>query len=135
MTSQTTTKPAVRRFALRGYLLTVAVAAALNVAIYFIGSAAGGAMSVTMSGGQDIEWFIVIIATVVPLALAGIVVWLIAGRWEVVLRWLRWTGLVIAVASAFMPLSMSEDPQTAVSLAAMHVVAGLAWFLGTRARA
>ena len=119
-------------FSLPRYLVTVAIAAAVNVALYFIGAAVGAAMSVTMSGGQDIGWPEASIATVVPLALAGVVAWLITRRWPKPLPYFRVIGLVVAVASVAAPVFTAVDPLSAIVLAAMHVVAGLAWFLGTR---
>lgn len=129
--SATTT--AVRTgFPLRRYFVIVAIAVAVNVILYFIGSAVGAAMSVTMAGGQDIGWPEAIIATAVPLALAGTVVWLISRRWPRVLPFVRVIGLVVAAASAAVPAFVAVDPASAVTLAAMHLVAGAAWFVGTR---
>jgi hypothetical protein len=122
-------------FSLKRYFVVVAIAAAANVILYFIGSAIGAAMSVTMSGGQDIGWPEAIIATAVPLALAGTIVWLLTRRWPRLLPFARVAGLVLAAASAAIPFFVAVDTASAVTLAAMHLVAGLAWFLGTARRA
>ena len=132
-----TTTATVRgtEFALPRFLVIVAIAAAANAALWFLGTALGAAMSVSMSGGQDIGWPQAIIATAFPLALVGTVVWLITRRWSRVLPIVRTIGAVLAVASAAIPLFVAVDPQSAVTLAAMHLAAGAAWFVGTRPRA
>ena len=132
MTSTTSAPRTV--FALPRYFVVVAIAAVTNVILYFIGTALGAAMSVSMSGGQDIGWPEAIIATAVPLALVGTVVWLVARRWVRVLPVVRVIGVVVAAASAAIPPFVAVDPTSAATLAVMHLVAGAAWFVGTRPR-
>jgi len=123
------TRPA---FSFARYAIVVGIAAALNVGLFAIGSAAGGGMTVTLASNQDVSWPIVVIATAAPLLIAGTIVWLIARRWPVVLPWARWVGLIVAAGSIAAPLSAANDVPTAVSMAAMHLIAGAAWFAGTR---
>ena len=133
MTTTVTQRSSTKRaFSFARYVVAVGVAAALNVGVFFIGSIAGGAMTVTLASDQDVSWPIVIIATIAPLLIAGTIVWLIARRWPVVLPVARWGGLIVAAASIAAPLSAANDVPTAVSMAAMHLIAGAAWFFGTR---
>lgn len=121
-------------FSLARFFIVIAVAAAANVLVHLVGSAVGAGMAVTMSGGMDVALPAAFVATVAPLALAGILAWLVTRRWVRVLPFARVGGLVVAAASAVMPLIVAVDTPTAAALAAMHLVAGAAWYVGTRPR-
>lgn len=124
-----------RTFRFGRFAIVTAFAAAANVALYVIGAAIGGAMRVSTSGGMDISWPMPVVATAVPLLLVGAVAWVVTRRFRGLLRLGRWLGLGVAVVSTIAPLSSASDPQTAITMAAMHVVAGIAWFAGTKPRA
>jgi len=114
--------------------LTVAIVAAvaLNLIAFSIGSAVGGAMRVNTPGYQDISWVLVVGATVLPLAAAAAVTWLIARRKPAFLTWARWLGVGVALFSLPSPLFVSSDIQTGITLAGMHLIVATAWFVGTR---
>jgi hypothetical protein len=86
----------------------------------------------------------VLTATVLPLALAGAVTWLLARRSRkvrTVLAWAwawAWAGLAVAIATMPVPVLFAPQPATGWTLATMHLIAGLAWLgsmtIGTRRR-
>lgn len=108
--------------------LTIATGAAAlaNLAIFAIGSLADA----TWSAGQPypIGWAMVLVATIVPMVLAGLATSLIARRQPKVLTWFAWAGLAFAVLGAPMGYVMGGDVPTGIALGAMHVATGLAWF-------
>jgi len=114
-------------------LIGGATAAVINLVILLIGHAAGASMTMTEPQPATIEWPAVIAASIAPLAIAGLVTWLAAKRWPRVRGWFAWTGLAVAVLSCAALIS-SPDVATAVSLGAMHIVAGIAWFIALTMR-
>ena len=127
----TATSPTTRSspFSRRRLLVVAAIAAIINVVVYFIGSAAGATMVVTSPQEMQIPFVVVIIATLLPLLLAGIITWLIARRVPAFHTFARWAGAIVAVVSIIEPFLVTEDTTTALSLAAMHIVGGAAWFV------
>jgi len=111
------------------FAIVVAVAAAVNLAIFAIGSAAGASMIVNTGSATQLIAVLPVVATVVPLVLAGLVTWFVARRVRVFRPVAGWVGAVVALFSTIAPFVMSADAATGVSLAAMHVVAGVAWFV------
>lgn len=112
-----------------------ASAGVLTLVVYGIGSAGGAAMAVTSPSPTQIPAVLALFATVSSIAVAGVVTWFVARRRPGFLTIAAWLGLAVAVLSAPSPLLVAEDTATGVSLAAMHVVAGVAWFVGLRSTA
>ena len=108
-------------------LLGGAAAAAVNLGVYLAGTAAGASMVVSDPNPMTIPWPAAIVASILPLALGGVVAWLLAKRKPAARVWLAWAGLVFALVSCA-ALIGAPDTATALSLGAMHVVAGAAWF-------
>lgn len=107
-------------------------ASVANAVLFLVFAAAGGRMVVTQPAEQRLSVLVAIIATLVPLALAGIAVWFLARRWPMIRTVAAWAGLGVGVLSAFSPALVASDAMTAVGLGLMHVVAGVAWFVGIR---
>ena len=105
--------------------LGIVVAIVVNLVVYAVGSAAGATW---IANGQPVGWFMVPIATVIAMAIGGLITWLLARRWDKATITMAWVGLVFAVISVPGPLLGSTDTPTRWALAAMHVTTGIIWF-------
>jgi len=121
-------KDAIKVSPLRFFSAT-AVALVLNLLAMWVGSAAGA--SLETSAPEPINAIVVAIVTVVPLLLAGVVVWFLAQRFPIQ-RLAAWAGLVFALVSSAGSFLASADTMTAFTLAAMHFITGFAWFIAVR---
>lgn len=124
----------VSPFDRRRFAVAVLVAAVMNAAVYTIGRGFGGSMIVTSPNSLEISVLVVLVATIVPLTLAGVATWFIARRRPGIRRWAAWIGAAVAILSAPSPLLVAADPATGIALAVMHVVAGIAWFIALTGR-
>lgn len=114
-----------------GRLAIIAVIAAVaNALVFAVGSAAAASMSIDSPAYSQITLVMSALATLVPLLLAGAVTWLIARRFPGFRRIAQWAGLAVALLSMISPFVVAQDTATAFALAAMHLVAGAAWFFG-----
>ncbi|MFE4835846.1 DUF6069 family protein [Arthrobacter sp. NPDC056691] len=104
-------------------------AAVLNLITYGIASASGASMAVTAPTAQEIPALLTVIATLVPMAVAGLLTWIIACRRPGFRRFAAWAGLVFGVLTAASPMASSEDIPTGAVLGLMHVIVGIAWFM------
>ena len=120
-----TGKDAIKVSPLR-ILGAAAAALVLNILALSIGSAAGASMKV--SAPQSINMISVGVATVVPLLLAGAVVWFLA-RFFALRRLIAWVGLIFALLSSAGSFMAAADTTTALALASMHFITGFAWFI------
>ena len=111
------------------FFATVA-AVITNLVLFFLGSALGATWDV----GQPVSVGIglVLIATIVPLLVGGLVVKLISSRWPRSQNWFAWGVLIFAIVGSPMGWISSGDAATGISLGLMHVVEGLAWFFAVR---
>ena len=107
-------------------LLAAGSALLANAIAYAIGSAAGATWDVGMPFKVGIA--MVIGATLAPMVLGALVARFAAARWAKSQSWFAWGVLALAVVSAPGGLVSSPNLATGISLAAMHVVVGLAWF-------
>ena len=135
--STTTTTPAPttrapRPFSPSRFATVTAAAAALNLITYGIGSVSGASMAVTAPAAQEIPPALAVIATLLPMAAAGLVTWFIARRRPGFRRFAAWTGLAAGILTAASPLASSADIPTGVALGFMHVIVGIAWFVALR---
>jgi hypothetical protein len=110
---------------LRILVMTVA-ALVLNLLVLWIGAAAGA--SLVTSAPEPINAFSVAAATVAPLLLMGAVVYILAQRFSI-RRLAGWAGLIFAIVSSAGSIMFSADTATALTLTAMHVITGFAWFI------
>lgn len=106
--------------------IAAAVAAVLNLAILWFGSAAGASLAV--AAPEPINATTVVLMTLAPLLLAGIVVWFLERRYALRV-FAGWAGLVFALVTIAGSVLAAADIATALMLASMHVVAGVAWFV------
>lgn len=111
-------------------LVATAVAVVLNLAALVLGGLSGATWQT--SAPESINALTVAVTTVVPLLGAGSVTWLIGCQRPGLVRWAAWGGLIFGLALLPMPFVASDDLATAVSLASMHVITTVAWFLAVR---
>ena len=116
-----------------------AIGAALaNLAIYAIARA--GHVDFTVRLSDSAPWSTVSAGQIAAVSVVAVLVgagvaWLANRRSTRLLRWVQATGVVIAVASAGAPLSVTAvDSAAKPLLALMHVVTGFAFLYGTRRR-
>ena len=105
--------------------LGIAVAVVVNLIVYAVASAAGATW---IANGQTVGWFMVPIATVIAMAIGGVITWLLARRWDKATVTMAWVGIVFAIISVPGPLLGSTDTPTRWALAAMHITTGIIWF-------
>lgn len=117
-------------------LIASAVTAAANTIVFLIASVAGASMSVAIQGTSlAITLPVVLITTILPIALAGAIAWLLTRRWPRLRVGLGWAGLVFALVTTPVPLASAPDPAVGWSLAVMHAIAGIAWLAALTIRA
>lgn len=109
-------------------LLAAGLVAAVNVGVLGVGRAAGASLTMAVPDPVTVTWPAVVVASVLPIALGGLVAWLLARRWPRARVVLAWSGLAVAVLSCLALLG-APDATTAATLATMHVGVGVAWFL------
>ncbi len=111
-------------------LIAGGASALLNVAIVTLGAGAGASLEMN---GDVVTWPAVVIASIVPVAVGGLVVWLLARRWPKARVVFAWVGLVLAVVSLGAVLA-APDTATMLTLGAMHLAVGVAWFVALTVR-
>ena len=109
----------------------IVVAIVVNLAVYAVGSAVGATW---IANGQAVGWFMVPMATVVAMAIGGVITWLLARRWDKATITMAWVGLVFAVISVPGPLIGSTDSPTRWALATMHITTGIVWLIAVHPR-
>lgn len=107
-------------------LIAIAVSIVLNLGILWIGTSLGAPM--LMMAPQPIDAITVIGFTTVQMLIPGIIVWLLAKRWNI-RRFMAWAGLAFALLTIGASFAAAQDTSTAITLGAMHVVAGIAWLV------
>ena len=125
MTNAAATAPA-RLLNLKRLGLGIVAAIVVNLVVYAVGSAAGATW---IANGQAVGWFMVPIATVIAMAIGGVITWLLSRRWDKATITMAWVGLAFAVISVPGPLLGSTDTPTRWALATMHITTGIIWFV------
>ena len=116
-----------------------AIGAALaNLVVYGVARAADVDFTVRMSDTEawsTVSASQVAAASIITVLVGAGVAWL-ANRWSArLVAWLRFAGVVVAVASAAAPLSVTAVDEAAKPLLSlMHLVAGGAFLYATRRR-
>ncbi|MDN5720081.1 MAG: DUF6069 family protein [Corynebacterium sp.] len=113
----------------RHAIITVGATVA-NALVFAGGSAAGASMTIDSSAYSQITMPMTITATLIPLLGAGAATWLIARRTPRFRTVALWLGLSVALLSTASPFVVAQDTATTLSLAAMHLVAAIAWSTG-----
>lgn len=115
-------------------LLAAAAATVVNLVILALGTAADATFVVDDSGKpHEVVAGDVVFSSAVPLLVAFAVVAIVARWWASVVRVAQVVGGGVALFSALGPLSADTDGGTALALALMHVVVGVALVAGLEA--
>jgi hypothetical protein len=115
-------------------LLAAAAAVVVDLAILALGTAADATFVIDDNGKpHEVVAGDVVFSSAVPLLVAIAVVAAIARWWAPVVRVAQVVGGGLALFSALGPLSADTDGGTALALALMHVVVGVALVAGLEA--
>lgn len=129
----TSSRPGIPQALLAG-LKAAVLSLVVNLATLALGRVAGADLLVTPPGAgtSEVGPATVALMTLGPLLL-GTLALVVADRWAARgWRFLAWAGLVIAVVSVVMPLTVTASTATHLTLAPMHLVVGAAWFASVR---
>ena len=111
--------------------LVIAVAAVINVAVYLIATAAGVEILVPQGGTPTpLSVVPVVVFTIVPLVLAAVLLLVLRRVGVSGPRVFAGVVVVVALLSLLAPLTADLTASNKVTLAVMHVVAGLAALVG-----
>lgn len=129
-----TASPVSARAALRVGGVAAAVGVAGNLLVLLVGKTAGAELVVTQPGQDPMTIGVaaVVVSTAVAFAL-GIL--LLAATARLGLRaWtvLSWVGLAFGLLTVVAPFAAEATTGTALTLATMHLVGGLVWFVAVR---
>jgi Family of unknown function (DUF6069) len=108
------------------------IAAIINSVIFLIGKSADATMVVNQGGSQEIALPMVIASTLFGLMVAAFIASRIGIRSQSFQSKSPIIGLIFGIVTAAAPFSASDDSKTALTLASMHVVAGVTWYLGVK---
>ncbi|MEY4422449.1 MAG: hypothetical protein RL581_987 [Actinomycetota bacterium] len=108
------------------------IAAIINSVIFLIGKSADATMVVNQGGSQEIALPMVIASTLFGLMVAAFIASRIGIRSQSFQSKSPLIGLIFGIVTAAAPFSASDDSKTALTLASMHVVAGVTWYLGVK---
>lgn len=119
----------------RTALPAAAVIAAVNLAVLGLGALLGADMRVAQSAGASVTEVgigSVLLMSLVPALLGGLVLWPAARRGIRAWRAVGWLGLALGLLTLPMPIAVVASAGTTATLASMHVVAGVVWFAAVR---
>lgn len=111
--------------------LAALAALMLNLVAFAVASAADATW---FANNMTIGWYMVVFATLIPMAIGAGITVLLTRKTAAAPRVMAWVGLIFALVSVPMPFLMSSDAPTSLALAAMHVITGVAWFVGVLPR-
>jgi len=117
----------MRKFA--AYALTAAI---INSIIFLLAKSADATMVVNQGGSQKITLPMVLASSLFGLVVAAFITNRIGNKSQNFLSKSPIIGLAFGIITAAAPFSASDDSKTAMALASMHIVAGLAWYLGVK---
>lgn len=136
----TTNSVSTNPFSRRRLAIIAIVTAAANLIALAIGTTAGASMIERAPEPTRITAVSVIASSLAPLLVAGAIVWLVARRAPRFRLWAAWIGLAVGLASVPQPFAATRDLASGTTLAVMHLIVGVAWFValttspGSRAR-
>lgn len=128
----TTARPRTSRMTVARIAVATVSALVANLIVFAIGTAAD--VTFDVESPQPISAVTVALFTVIPLVLGAVVVALVSRRWSGFQHFAAWAGLAFALLTIAGSFGAAGDTTTALTLAAMHLVVGAAWFLGVRPR-
>jgi hypothetical protein len=140
MTTATNSPHAVTRTAgsaLRAGLLVGLIALAGNLLVYAVARLADVNLEVAQPNSDSSQ--VVGVAEVAGMTIGALVLGALllvaVARWHPgAWRAVAWLGLALGLLTVPMPLSMEAETAVKVTLASMHVIAGVAWFVVLMAR-
>ncbi len=132
MTATAATRDTASGIAFGRVAVAATAAVAADLLLLWAGTAAGASLKI--DAPYDLNAAVVVLGTAVPMLAGAAVTWLLTRRHPGRVSWFGWAGLVVALLSAPMPFVVSADTATAVTLALMHVVVGVAWLVALRRR-
>ena len=118
-----------------GWLWGAAGATALNVIVLLIANALLDGSVQTAQPGQeptDLPAVAVIAASIMPLLVGAIALWILARFTTSSLRIWTWVVAVFTIASFAAPLTLPVDTGSKIALLAMHAITGAAAIWGQR---
>ncbi len=119
----------------RTALAAAVVIAATNLVVLAVGHLLGADMLVAQSADAattQIGVGSVLLMSLAPALLGGLALQLAARRDVRTWRAVGWLGLALGLLTVSMPFAVLASTATSVTLASMHVVAGLVWFAAIR---
>lgn len=119
----------------RTALAAAVVIATANLVVLGVGHLSGADMRVAQTPAAaptQVGIGPVLLMSVAPAILGGLVLWLAARRGVRAWRTVGWLGLTLGVLTIAMPFSVQASTGTSMTLAGMHLVAGLVWFTAVR---
>lgn len=117
---------------IRKFVGFAALAGLINSVIFLLAKSAGATMVINQGGLREIELARVLGATFFGLVAAGFFVSLIGRKLPGFVSKSPLIGLSVAVATAALPLFGAADSKTALAVPALHIVAGLTWYLSAK---
>lgn len=130
--------PSATRTRTPGEVARVGVVAAgaavvTNLSVLLLGRVAGADMVLGRgSATQTVAVVPVVVATLIGLLAGTVLLVVVCNRGHRAWTAVAITGLVVGLATVPAPLSMAAETTTHATLAAMHAVTGLVWFLVVR---
>ena len=112
------------------YFAFVGAAAAVNIALFLIGQAAGATYDVNAQ--TNVNLGIVIGMTIAQLSVGFLFAWLTARFAPKTFGSLIWVGVGFAIITSPGGWIASQDVATGIVLGLMHFTGAAAWFLGMR---
>lgn len=119
-------------FPWRTTLVAGSVIAAANLVILAIGHLAGVDLQVAQAAGSpatEVGPGSVVVMSVVPAALGGLLLRLATSRGVRTWRTVGWLGLALGLLTVPMPFLVRASTATSLTLACMHVAAGVIWLV------
>jgi hypothetical protein len=113
-------------------VLAAAGALVANLIVFAIATASD--VSFDVDSPQPLNAIGIAVASVLPILLGALVVALVARRRPGFQHFAAWAGLIFALVTVAGSFVASGDLATALTLSAMHVVVGIAWFFAVRRR-
>jgi hypothetical protein len=119
---------------LRAAAIGTVVALVVNLLILVVGRSAGADLVVGDPGdsAQTVGVLPVVITTLIGFVAGTLLLLLVRSRGRRVWNMVALAGLVIGLGSVAAPLSMTAEPATHVTLAAMHIATSLVWLFAVR---
>lgn len=116
----------MKQVSTKSVFIGTGAALAANLTLYLAGTAFGATWNVGLPFTVGIA--MVAGATVLPMLVGGQVVRLLGKKRPAIIKWAAWLALAFSVAGSPSGWIASHDLATGISLGAMHVAVGLAWF-------